>query len=422
MTHSCGIDFGTSNSALAITDTSGGITLAQTEDDEVTLPSALFYPPSGAPRFGRAAMQAFTNGEDGRFMRSLKRILGTPLMQQGTQVNGKHKTFHTILKDFISHIKDRAESEYQTVLKNVVMGRPVHFVDSDSAANTRAQNELENIAKAVGFKNVAFQYEPIAAAFAHERKIESEKLALIADIGGGTSDFTVIRLSPANKDKIDRKNDILSNTGVRTGGNDLDKNLSLSAFMPILGYKTTYTANNQELPMPAGPFHDMSEWSKVNFLYTAKTRKTLHDIYRQCTDKRKLNRFIKVLHDETGHEMLSVVENTKINLTDNESARASLSFIEDSLAIDVTRTAFNGAIGDNIDTIFSAMDNCVQQAGIKNNAINLVVLTGGTTEVPLIKAAITKSFPHAALSDENRLSSVALGLGYNSQRLFQNGA
>src|SRR5690606_29664205 len=145
---------------------------------------------------------------EGRFMRSLKRILGTPLMEQGTIINGKRKPFENIIADFLRQMKTTAEAASGQAFDSVVMGRPVHFIDHDPEGDRRAEQELCGIAKSVGFKNIEFQFEPIAAAFAHERKLTEEKLALVADIGGGTSDFTVIRLSPDNIGKAGRSDDI----------------------------------------------------------------------------------------------------------------------------------------------------------------------------------------------------------------------
>ena len=135
------------------------------------------------------------------------------------------------------------------------MGRPVHFRDNDPSGDAQAQAELEKIARSVGFKHVAFQYEPIAAAFAHEQNLSSEKLAFVVDIGGGTSDFTVIRLSPTRKLKLDRSDDVLANTGVRIGGNDFDKDLSLKSFMPCFGLGSEYRSGDKNIKIPFGMKH-----------------------------------------------------------------------------------------------------------------------------------------------------------------------
>ena len=349
-------------------------------------------------------------------MRSLKRILGTSLMQDGTVVNGRLKKFEDILADFIGHMKAAAERHGGAEITNVVIGRPVHFADNDSKTDNRAQEALQNIAKAVGFKHIFFQYEPIAAAFAHERKLISEKLALVVDIGGGTSDFTVIRLAREVMDKSDRADDILGNSGIRIGGNDFDKDLSLSAFMPDFGYGTAY--GEKHLPMPAVPFHDMSEWSKINFLYTPKMQKQMRDILPQSHEPEKFSRYIKLLEEEKGHRLLAAVEDCKIGLTDHLEVTAQLDFVEADFNISVTRKRFNDAVKQHVSAIVSDIDDCLRQAQVWEDAIELIILTGGTTEVPLLKETVAAKFPQAEISEENKLSSVGLGLGYESIRRF----
>ena len=200
---SCGIDFGTSNSSIAVAYPDQ-IKLIPVEGQQITIPSAIFFQrPNSIPVFGRAATDMFFRRIDGRFMRSLKRVLGTSLMKHGTAVNEKPMKFEKILGSFIKHLKDKADTFEGRSVENVTMGRPVHFVDNDPAADKQAEHELRGIASSVGFKNIEFQFEPIAAAFAHEATVEGEQLAIVADLGGGTSDFSVIRLSKAYVHKPD---------------------------------------------------------------------------------------------------------------------------------------------------------------------------------------------------------------------------
>jgi hypothetical chaperone protein len=156
-------------------------------------------------------------------------------MEDRTVIGQKSESFISILESYIGHIKSTAESITKQPLKNVVMGRPVNFHDNNPEANRKSQDILEKIAKSVGFKNIEFQLEPIAAAFAHEARLTKEQLALVVDLGGGTSDFTVIRLSPDKMDVRDRNEDILSTAGIKVGGTNFDKKLSMKSFMPELG-------------------------------------------------------------------------------------------------------------------------------------------------------------------------------------------
>jgi hypothetical chaperone protein len=413
---SCGIDFGTSNSSIAI-DKAGEISLVSVENGNVTIPSAIFFRRiDNKPSYGRAAVHAFFDRQEGRFMRSLKRVLGTSLMKQGTLVNGASMNFATIITAFLRHIKEKADAVAEQEIEHVVMGRPVHFIDNDPEADARAQAELKAIAERIGFKYIDFQFEPIAAAFAHEARLSSEKLAIVADLGGGTSDFTVIKLSNQYIHKPDRSSDILANTGVRIGGNDFDKELSLAAIMPEIGYRSTYGPKNLEVPLK--PFHDLAEWSKVNFLYTPKMIMQTRQLLHQSHDKKRYGRLVKVLEEETGHTLLAAAEGAKIALTSQDVYQTAFDFIEDGFYIPIKRELFDEAIRDDVAKIAASARQCLQEAGVSREAIELVILTGGSTEVQSIQAEFKRLFPNAAIADENKLSSVGLGLAYDSQHKF----
>ncbi len=416
----CGMDFGTSNSAVSLPHPQGGVTLAPCEGNHGTLPTALFYSATRGtqtpPLVGRQAQKLFFEGEEGRFMRSLKRLLGTSLMTQNTVVNGKPRGFDRIIGDFMQHLKTSAEAATGHAIDAVVIGRPVHFVDGDTAGDSAAEKQLSAIARGCGFAHTAFEFEPIAAAFAHEQHIADEKLALVIDIGGGTSDFTVIKICAAYSRKPDRREDILASHGIRTGGNDFDKQLSLAAFMPLLGYRSSYGDKN--LAVPLSPFHDMSEWSKINFLYTPQMRRDIADILKSAHAPEKLARFAAVLADETGHKLLGTVEDTKISLTGALKAEAPLDFIERGLTAAVTRCDFNRAIAAEMDDILNCMAACLADAQIARGDIDIVILTGGPTETPLLQDAVRAQFPAAQISEDERMASVALGLGHAAARVF----
>lgn len=418
MTKICyGIDFGTSNTSLSY-NMGQSINLAQLEGNSTSIPSAMFFtPPNNQALYGRHAIDQFLENEEGRFMRSLKRVLGTSLMKQGTVINGKTTSFFDIISGFIQHIKTQADEQNNQEIDHVVMGRPVFFIDDDTAANKCAEDQLREIAQSVGFKNIEFQFEPIAAAFAHEASITQEHLCLVVDIGGGTSDFTVLKLSPENHKKTDRQSDILSNTGIRIGGNDFDKKLSLNCFMPLLGYQTIY--GDKKLSTPAFPFHDLSDWSKVNSVYTPKTIRMMKEIERQSQEPKKLSRFITALEEELGHTILAEVEKTKISLTQNNQRTVSLSFIDTDLKIETNSKDLDTAITENINKIKNHAEACIKNAGTKNKEINMVILTGGSTELPLLQSTIKDLCPNATIYDDDKFGSVARGLTHDALNRFR---
>jgi hypothetical chaperone protein len=322
----------------------------------------------------------------------------------------------------MGHLKMKLDAAAGQNTERVVMGRPVHFRDDDPGGDMRAEKELEEIAKQAGFKDVLFQYEPIAAAFAHERHLREERLAAVIDIGGGTSDFSIIRLGGTRAAKTDRKEDILANTGVRMGGNDFDKQLSLKTFMPEFGMDTEYNAGTAERPkilsVPAADFHDLSEWSRVNSLYNYKTLTAAKKYHSWSYSPEKYGRMVEVLEKQLGHKVLTVVEDAKIRLTDMDSIEAPLDFLSSRTEIHVARKEFEESIKGHIIKILDAVKECVKLAGVSSEKVQLTVLTGGSTEIPFVRETLCAVFPNAEISDDDRLSSVGLGLAFDAARRF----
>lgn len=421
----CGIDFGTSNSALALAPNNDSRDCQETEGlvpiegRKPVMPSAIFYPHTvgATPFFGRAAQQQFLEGHEGRLLRSLKRALGTSLMKQGKLIGNKRMKLGDIIATYIGHMKHTAEAQTQHDLEAVVMGRPVHFVDNDPEADNRAENELAEIAKLIGFKQVSFQFEPIAGALAYEQNCAKETLALVVDIGGGTSDFTVIRLSRTAMKKSDRSQDILANTGVRIGGTDFDKHLTLETIMPHLGYDSHYGAKN--LTVPRSPYHDMADWSRVNSFYTAQQRREAQEILRQSHDPQRYQRFVTALKQEYGHTILDVAEHGKIALTEKQRAQLNLDFLEAYLAIEIAKDDMVTAIDDNVSAMVSCAQRCLDDAQIGKEDIQMVILTGGSTAVKHVQNSFRQVFTQAVFRDDNRLSSVAQGLALEAVRRYQ---
>lgn len=417
---SCGIDFGTSNSTVSVTVDSVA-SLVPLEDGKKTLPSSVFFKKQSAPLFGREAMSAYLDGEEGRLMRGLKKILGTSLMDDKTMIGSRSVNFKEILEVFINHLKAKAEDHAGEAIENVVMGRPVHFHDNNPDADDKSQATLEKIARAAGFKNIQFLYEPIAAAFAHEAKIAAEKLSLVVDLGGGTSDFTIIRISNAKMNKPDRTDDILATSGVRIGGTTFDYRLSLKNFMPHLGMGGEYHDlfdKEKWLPMPSKVFFELSDWAMVHQAQTKKAVTETKDIKRRAMEPEKIMRLLKVQENQLGHALLEEVEKSKISLTTSESHVAHLDELGADLGFSSTKQEFETAIAADVEKIVGAITSCLSQAGIASDKIELVILTGGSTELPLINHMIKGMFPHATLSQGDKLDSVGLGLAYHAGHAF----
>ena len=413
----CGLDFGTSNTTLGIA-AGNAARLVELEGDETTLPSAIFFDfAAGRPEFGRAAIDAYAKGTDGRLMRSLKSVLGTDLIDQDTLLDRHRIGFRDVLKRLLGEIKARAEQAAGQPLDSVVHGRPVHFVDGDEAADRRAEDALADIARAIGFRHVSFQFEPIAAALDYEQQVEAEEVALIADIGGGTSDFSIVRLGPDRRRSQDRASDILANDGIRIGGTDFDRLLSLKSAMPHLGYQSTM--KKRGLLAPNGYFTDLSTWAKINFLYTPKIMAELRQVQRESARPDLIARLVHVLEDHLGHRLAMLVERAKIGLSGSEHLDQSLGWIEPGLVADFARVDFEAATAELCRNIAGMIRRCLADAALAPDRIDAVFLTGGSTLLPNVRRAILDELPASRIVEGDKFGSVGLGLTLEAMLRYQ---
>jgi hypothetical chaperone protein len=321
-----------------------------------------------------------------------------------------------VVETFVRHLKAKAEAFAQTDISAVVHGRPVRFVDGDDEADAKAQGTLERIAKKIGFRDVSFVYEPIAAAYHYEETARREELVLVADIGGGTSDFSVIRIGPDRRALPDRSGDILANGGARIGGTDFDTRLSLAAVMPLLGLGTFLIEKN--LPMPAGVYFELATWATINFTYTAKMEREIRELLAQSQTPDRVARLQKTIHQRLGHRIAFAVEEGKIALSNEELAMLPLDFLEPGLSGEITRAGFENSIRDKTNRLHSVARECIASAGVAPDAIQTIFFTGGSSRVPAVRHAIASAAPSAIAAEGSDFLSVAIGLTQEAARRY----
>jgi hypothetical chaperone protein len=413
----CGLDFGTSNTTLGVVGRDGLPRLVALEADATTLPSAVFFDfDSGRMAIGKAAIDAYVAEADGRFMRALKSVLGTGLIDEETALRGSRIGFRAVIARFLGEVKRRGEAACGATLDTVVHGRPVRFVDGDAAADARAERALAEIAHAVGFRQIAFQLEPIAAAFEYERQIAREEIALVADIGGGTSDFSIVRLGPDRRARIDRGSDILANEGVRIGGTDFDRDLSLATIMKLLGHGSAM--RRRGLAAPNLYFSDLATWSKINFLYAPKIMTEMRDVRRESAHPELLDRLIRVIALRRGHTLAMAVEQAKMSLSASPLVALALDWIEPGLSADIERAAFESATAALARRIGQSAEHCLAQAGIAAERVDAVFLTGGSTLLPHVRHSILRVLPGARVVEGDKFGAVGLGLTVDAMRRY----
>lgn len=427
----CAIDFGTSNSAIAI-PAPGGMRLVELEPGHLTMPTAVFYfadgrdVNGGPPRaFGRAAQAAYVDGLDGRLMRSMKSILGSSLADQTTDVGGgRGAKYIDIIAGYLRHLKGMAEAAGGQPLRRVVLGRPVFFVDDDPARDALAQSTLESAAASVGFDDVQFQYEPLAAAFDFESRVDAERLVLVADIGGGTSDFSVVRVGPDRAARRDRREDILANHGVHIAGTDFDRRIELASILREFGHGAMgpSVAGAQAKEVPSAVYFDLATWHLINTVYTPQRVAELRNMRGFYGDPAHHRRLMTVVTERLGHELAARAEGAKIAVANGGDTLIDLGVVENRLAVALAEQQAIDAIEGDLARIVDAARDTVRQAGLQPGQIDALYFTGGSTGLRLLAQGIASSFPAAEAVRGDRFASVATGLGLHASRWFSDGA
>lgn len=410
-----GIDFGTSNTTVGVSN-SDGVRLLPLEQDHQTLPSAIFFDFASRSSFcGRAAREHYLAGSEGRYMQSLKSILGSSLIDEKTRIQSKSMSFADILGVFFAFLKKKMELQLGHDVTQIVVGRPVHFVDGDEAADREAQRSLQAIARGQGFREVAFQYEPIAAALDYEQRVQREELVLIVDIGGGTSDFSIVRVSPQRAGVAQRKDDILANGGVHIGGTDFDRVLSLARVMPHLGFGTKTADGKRNLPTHY--FYDLATWHSINSLYRKGVTTELRAVRYEAARRDLVDRLIRVVEDRHGHTLAIAVEQSKIDLTSHAESDVAVPYPEWEKIV-VTRDDFDEAAGGAVQRVVETVQGLLKDASLAATDINTIFVTGGSSMVPILRHSILSLFPNAKVESGNLLGSVGIGLSLDARRKY----
>ena len=404
-----GIDFGTSNSAMAVRSGTGPARMIALEGGAHTLPTALFFNAEDArTHFGRDAVGHYLAGVEGRLMRSLKSLLGSALLQDKTAVHGKLVSYQDIIGLFLGMLAQKAVDTLGGMPARVVLGRPVHFVDGDADRDQQAEEALRLAALGAGFANVSFQFEPIAAALDYEQRTDRESLVLVVDIGGGTSDFTVVRVGPQRRVHAERGSDVLATTGVHVGGTDFDRRLSLELLMPLLGFRHLGPTGRE---VPSRVFFDLSTWHLIQWLYSPRALRDAQNLRTDFADARLHGRLMRVLQERLGHRLANTVEQAKIaaSLADAD-APMPLDWIEAGLCAAVTPESMARFLAQPLAQVVACAHACVQLAGLAVQDLDAIYLTGGSSALRPLRQALRAAFPDTPQIEGDLFGGVAAGL------------
>ncbi|MFN4128616.1 MAG: Hsp70 family protein [Paracoccaceae bacterium] len=407
-----GVDFGTSNSAAGYL-CDGNPRLIEMAPGQTTMPTTFFFD-HGRRRtlIGEPANQALLDGLEGRFMRALKRVLGTTLMHEKRQILNERVTFVDIIARFLNQIKTRAEAGAGVTFDRVLSGRPVVFHGAGDPREAKAEADLRACYLAAGFLEVDFMPEPEAAAIASGALEQSGAIGLIVDVGGGTSDFSLFRSDGAGVS-------ILASHGVRIGGTDFDRAISLDRVMPLLGKGTELrkAMGPGTSPTPNAVFNDLATWEKIPFVYTPQNRRMTADMVRLAEQPDKLSRLAKVLEDELGHDLAFAVEQGKIAANGGaERPRILLGQIERDLSAPLPAGVLSVCLARHADTLAEGARETLRAAGIDASRVQQVVYVGGSSLMSMVSDTMRAEFPAASHSFSNVFTAVADGLAIAAGR------
>ncbi|KPA23195.1 Chaperone protein DnaK [Shimia sp. SK013] len=412
MTRALGIDFGTSNSAAGFMQ-DGHPRLITFDGGNTTLPTTFFFDfETRKTLLGEPANQALLEGLEGRFMRALKRVLGTGLMHEKRQILNTRVTFVDIIARFLRHIKTQAEIQTGLTFEHAVSGRPVVFHGTGDAREQQAEDDLRDCYLAAGFTDVTFLAEPEAAAIADGALVDGKGIGLIVDIGGGTSDFSLFRTH-------DGTVDILANHGVRIGGTDFDRALSFAEVMPYFGKGSLLRDHfgPGRFPTPNAIFNDLATWEKIPFLYTAQTQRKVAEMSKQAEEPAKLSRLADVLRDELAHDIAFATETGKIAANRNADASAiDLSQIERNLTVPLPPSKLTEILSPYGADMRKGVNDTLDMAGLQADQIDRVIYVGGSSLLNVVSDAVKSVTPNADHSLSEVFTAVTDGLARATNR------
>jgi len=411
-----GIDFGTTNSALSIYR-NGAVEVINIDElnaNSRLMRSVLYFTEENEIFAGHEAINQYVNeGAAGRFMQSIKTFLPNRSFVS-TEVFGKKYGIDDLIAIILRKIKAKGEAWVGCKVDSVVLGRPVLFSE-DPEKDALAQLRLETAARKAGFKRIWFQFEPVAAALSYEESLPAgrEKIVFIGDFGGGTSDFTVIRVKGGAFARSDRRSDVLSLGGIYTAGDKLDSQIMWDKIAKYFGRGVQYKGMGKEelFDIPLSIIYTLCQWHRIPLLRAKKIREQIRLIKNSATDKKAIEHLENLISDNYGFFLFQSIEKAKCELSQTELTAIRFAERNLSIAEQITRVEFDAINADNFARIAACMDDVVARSGVTHKKIDTVFLTGGTSRIPFIRDLFAQRFGAEKLENKDAFTSVVHGLG-----------
>jgi hypothetical chaperone protein len=412
-----GIDFGTTNSVLALADAKGQVRVARHGGDENFRSILCFVRVEEGRRVdlavhtGPAAIEAYrTAGAECRLIQSIKSFVASPNFTQTTIFNRKF-TIEDLVALILRGLRASAESGLGPLGEAASVGRPVRFA-GDFADEALALKRLTAAYAQAGFADIAFTPEPLAAAYKFAREIYAAQTCLIGDFGGGTSDFSVVRFSPRDGDV---GMETLATSGVGVAGDMFDYRIMQNAVAPLLGRGSHYLSFGKWLQVPLQYYARFQRWNHLSMMRNPKTLGELREIARGSETPEKIERLIYVIEEELGFDLYRAVATVKAALSRAEAAALEFDHGPLKIARPIARGEFDQWIEEDLESIDAAVSALFAGGGLRTDQIDRVFMTGGASLVPAVRALVARRFPGKALSTGDEFVSVGAGLALSAR-------
>ena len=433
---SIGIDFGTTNSSIALVRTNGAVEL-------VSFPTATGISESfrsvlyleQRKQAGRTQIKGFTGPaaieqylqaeHKGRLIQSLKSYL-TSRTLTGTEVFGRRYSIEDLISRILTDLRLSAERQFNQPIRHATVGRPVRFVGADNAEDDDfAVERLRQAFLHAGFESVSFEMEPIAAAYAYESTLGHDELILIGDFGGGTSDFSLLHVGPGIRGRGRTAKDLLGNSGLGLAGDSFDARIVRKLVSPALGsdsFERSYAqaADRPANIIPAVPawiYANLERWHYLSFLKTRNVAEILKSARARAQEPQKIEALINLIEEDLGYQLHQAVQRLKVELSHHESAEFRFRDGSMDIVATVSRADFEGWIADDLRSIERCVDTLLTTSNIAPHEVDRVFLTGGTSFVPAVRRIFEARFTASRVRTGNEFTSVARGLGLRAAEL-----
>lgn len=415
-----GIDFGTTNSAIGVADARGDVQLVPLAGASYWR-TVLYFEPGGRLSAGAPAIARYVETEgEGRLVQSIKSHLASASFSR-TQIFGRRYQLDDMIAAYVRQLRAAAPFDLGT---RCVVGRPVRYWGAEDAADdARAVERMTSALAKAGFDEVVFEYEPVGAAARYAATLDHDELIVVADFGGGTTDFSVIRVGPGTRGQAaalqarSGRAEVLATGGIGVSGDAFDARVIDAIVAPALGRGSRYRDEmGGEAPVPAWLYGHLRRWHLLSFLKEESTQRLLARVARGAVEPARIDRLVTLVEDDLGLPLHRAVEGAKVRLSSRDADRVELPVI--ALDLPITRPAFDGWIADDLAVIEGVLDDVLARANVAARDVDRVFATGGSSLVPAVRGRLTSRFGDDRVVGGEELTSVAWGLAARAREVF----